>query len=317
MIVAQPAKAPKHAGRSYTAERANECWALDDWEHVLADGAEVKILDIIDDHSRYAAACGAMEHCTGAASMDALGEAAGWLGLPERFWSDNAKAFTATLANALAPLGVTASHTRPHSPNSNGKAERFHETAQKWLAKQPRAATISELQHQLDLFRLAYNTQRPHRSLGRRFPADVWISRTQERARQPTTRATHQRAPQHRAQRPMPRRSLPDQPRQQLQRPTRPDGDHRHRRSRLHRRTPHPPTHPQPPNHLPTPLQPTRPTCATSAPFFGCGAERVTGSGCVRATGARRSPRSAAGRTWPAGRTSPPRTPPPAACRPP
>ena len=65
--------------------------------------------------------------------------------MPERFWSDNAKAFTATLANALAPLGVTASHTRPYSPNSNGKAERFHQTAQKWLAKQPPATTITEL----------------------------------------------------------------------------------------------------------------------------------------------------------------------------
>ena len=176
MIVPQPAKAPKHAGRSYTAERANECWALDDWEHELADGTEVKILDILDDHSRYAAACRAMEQCTGTASIDAFIDAAGWLGLPERFWSDNAKAFTATLANALAPLGVTASHTRPYSPNSNGKAERFHQTAQKWLAKQPPATTITELQHQLDLFRLAYNTQRPHRSLDRQFPADVWIA---------------------------------------------------------------------------------------------------------------------------------------------
>src|SRR6478736_9112548 len=76
MIVPQPVKAPKHAGRSYTAERANECWALDDWEHELADGTEVKILDILDDHSRYAAACRAMEQCTGTASIDAFIDAA-------------------------------------------------------------------------------------------------------------------------------------------------------------------------------------------------------------------------------------------------
>ena len=79
-------------------------------------------------------------------------------------------------------------------------------------------------------------------------------------APQPATRSNHQRPPQHRAQRSMPRRSLPDQPRQHLQRPTRPHRDHRHRRSRLHQRAPHPPTHPQPRNHLPTPLQPTRQT---------------------------------------------------------
>jgi hypothetical protein len=38
LITPQPAKAPKHSGRSYTAERANECWALDDWDWALADG---------------------------------------------------------------------------------------------------------------------------------------------------------------------------------------------------------------------------------------------------------------------------------------
>lgn len=175
MIVAQPAKAPKST-RSWTAERANECWALDDWEHNLADGVTVKVLDIIDDHSRYAVACTALQHCTGAASFEAFAHAAAWMGWPERFWSDNAKAFTATLARALGPFGVQASHTRPASPNSNGKSERFHQTVQKWLAKQPRAATIDELQHQLDQFRHRYNTQRPHRSLARRFPADVWTN---------------------------------------------------------------------------------------------------------------------------------------------
>lgn len=175
-IVAQPAKAPRHAGRSYTAERANECWALDDWEWALADGTVVHILDVIDDHSRYAVACTALLHCSGAATFEALAEAAPWVGWPARFWSDNAKAFTATLAAALAPLGVAASHTRPYSPRSNGKAERFHQTAQKWIDKQPRATSVAELQAQLEVFRVIYNTQRPHRSLGRRFPADVWIN---------------------------------------------------------------------------------------------------------------------------------------------
>lgn len=173
-IVPQPAKAPKRARRSWTAERVNECWALDDWEHALADGTEVKILDVLDDHSRYAVACTALERCTGDAAFGVLIGAAPFVGMPARFWSDNAKAFTNTLANALAPLGVAASHTRPYSPNSNGKVERFHQTAQKWLAKRSPVSTIIELQTQLDEFRTIYNTARPHRSLGRRFPADVW-----------------------------------------------------------------------------------------------------------------------------------------------
>jgi transposase InsO family protein len=176
LIVANSAKAPKHTGRSFTAARANECWPLDDWAWPLADGTVVQILDVLDDHSRYAVACTAMATCTGARVLAALSDAAGYLGWPERFWSDNARAFTGTLATALAPLGVTASHTRPHSPRSNGKVERFHQTVQKWLARQPAATTLAQLQTQLDLFRIIYNTQRPHRALHRRYPADVWIA---------------------------------------------------------------------------------------------------------------------------------------------
>jgi transposase InsO family protein len=176
LISPAPSKAPKHTGRSFTAERANECWALDDWTWTLADGTDVQILDVLDDHSRLAVACTAMPTCTGAATFDAIADAASHLGWPQRFWSDNARAFTGTLATALAPLGVAASHTRPYSPRSNGKVERFHQTEHQWLAKQPPAATIAELQTQLELFRLHYNTRRPHRALDRRFPADVWCA---------------------------------------------------------------------------------------------------------------------------------------------
>ena len=174
LIVPQPAKAPKHTGGSYTAERANECWALDDTGWRLADGTPVKILNVVDDHSRYCVASTAMAHCTGAAALAILAAAAVFLGWPARFWSDNARAFKSALAAALAPLGVTASHPRPYHPQGNGKIERFHQTLQKWLSHQPAATTVEELQDQLDRFRHVYNTQRPHRALGRRFPADVW-----------------------------------------------------------------------------------------------------------------------------------------------
>jgi transposase InsO family protein len=191
LVIATPSKAPKHTGRSWTAERANECWALDDWTWSLADGTEVQILDVLDDHSRHAVACTAMPTCTGAASFDVLADAASYLGWPARLWSDNARAFTTTLAAAVAPLGVAASHTRPYSPRSNGKVERFHQTVQRWLSKQPPAATPAELQAQLDLFRLHYNTRRPHRALARRVPADVWTAAPKSGpANQPITTPT-------------------------------------------------------------------------------------------------------------------------------
>lgn len=173
-VTPNPAKAPKHAGRRFTAERANECWQLDDTSWELADGTEVKILNVIDDHSRLLVASTALMSCTGEATLAALADAATVIGWPSRFQSDNARAFRDVLADALRPLGVAASHSRPYHPQTNGKVERFHQTLKKRLAQRPAAGTVAELQAELDDFRDLYNHRRPHRALNRGFPAELW-----------------------------------------------------------------------------------------------------------------------------------------------
>ena len=173
-IVDEPAKAPKLSHRSFTAERANDCWQLDDTVWSLADGTDVKILNVVDDHSRLLVASAATLSCTGAFALAVLAAAAVVLGWPARFLSDNAGAFRNVLADALAPMGIGAGHSRPYHPQTNGKVERFHQTLKRWLARQPRAQSLEELQAQLDVFRHLYNHGRPHRSLERRVPAEVW-----------------------------------------------------------------------------------------------------------------------------------------------
>jgi transposase InsO family protein len=174
-ITADPSKAPKRAGRRFQAERANQLWGLDDTGWNLADGTEVKILNVIDDHSRLLVASVAMATCTGAASLAVLADAAATLGWPARFLSDNAKGFCEVLADALALIGVAHTRTRPYHPQTNGKVERFHQTLKRWLSRQP-AATMAELQARLDLFRYIYNHQRPHRALDRTTPAHAWTA---------------------------------------------------------------------------------------------------------------------------------------------
>ncbi len=76
-------------------------------------------------------------------------------------------------------------HSRPYHPQTCGKVERFHQTLKLYLAKQPPAATIGRLQHQLDAFRRIYNHERPHRSLGRRTPRDAYDARDKARPAAP------------------------------------------------------------------------------------------------------------------------------------
>lgn len=173
-ITADPSKAPKPALRRFVAEHANECWQLDDTSWELDGGIEAKILNVIDDHSREVPASDAMSTVNAETALQTMAGAARHLGWPQWFLSDNARAFCGPLAKALEELGIAHVHSRPYHPQTCGKVERFHQTQKKWLAKQPRAHSIAELQAQLDIFRHIYNHQRPHRGIGRRLPAEVW-----------------------------------------------------------------------------------------------------------------------------------------------
>jgi hypothetical protein len=77
----------------------------------------------------------------------------------------------------LAALHISFRHSRAYHPQTCGKVERFHQTLKKWLARQPPAAAIADLQAQLDWFTSYYNTQRPHRAIGRKTPAAAFAAR--------------------------------------------------------------------------------------------------------------------------------------------
>lgn len=173
-ITPEPKKAPKGAYRTFVAERANECWQLDDITWDLTDGSDAKIITLIDDCTRLCPGLKAVRSATGAAAFDAFSTAAAQWGWPSRFLSDNAKAYKDTLAAAVGSLGVDHRHGRSRHPQTQGKVERFHQTLQKWLNVQPRAATLEQLQTQLDAFCDIYNHQRPHRSVGRKPPGVVY-----------------------------------------------------------------------------------------------------------------------------------------------
>lgn len=174
LITPDPRKAPKHAYRSFTADRANECWQIDDIEWALADDTKVKVITIVDDCTRLCPGLTAVESVDGPAAFDAFAAAAERWGWPQRFLSDNAKAYKITLAKAVGPMGIDHRHGRPNHPQTQGKVERFHQTLEKWLEAQPRAHSLEELQTQVDLFTEIYNHQRPHRAIGRKTPASVW-----------------------------------------------------------------------------------------------------------------------------------------------
>jgi transposase InsO family protein len=184
-VVPQPQKRPRSAWKRFCAEAPNELWQADVTHWRLADHTEVEILDILDDHSRTAIASQAQPVTTGPDVVDTFTAAFARWGTPAGVLTDNGAIFTAkqrgdgrtALEITLGELGIKYSHSRPYHPQTCGKVERFHQTLKKHLRALPAAATLTDLQHQLDAFLAYYNTIRPHRALRRRTPIQAFNER--------------------------------------------------------------------------------------------------------------------------------------------
>jgi transposase InsO family protein len=184
-VVPQPHKRPRSSWCRFQAELPNERWQADTTHWALADGTDVEILNVLDDHSRLLAGSRAFVTAKAADVVETFYRAANDHGFPATMLTDNGAIFTAESRHGtcaieleLLALGIAYKHSRPYHPQTCGKVERFHQTLKRWLAHQPAAATIAELQAQLDWFRSYYNTVRPHRAVGRRTPADAFAART-------------------------------------------------------------------------------------------------------------------------------------------
>jgi transposase InsO family protein len=174
-ITPTPQKRPKSSYIRFAAHQPNERWQADFTHWWLADHTHVEILDWIDDHARYALSVTAHHRVTGAIVLAEFRKACATHGVPASTLTDNGMVFTTRLSGGkggrngfeteLRRLSIIQINSTPNHPTTCGKVERFHQTLKKWLTNQPRAATLTELQAQLDAFVAEYNHHRPHRSL--------------------------------------------------------------------------------------------------------------------------------------------------------
>ena len=114
---------------------------------------------------------------TGAACAGFLSRAAAWFtahgAAPRRVMTDNALAYvkSADFRTVLADLGARHVRTRPYRPRTNGKAERFIQTAlREWIYATPYGHS-DQRTDDMPLWLHCYNTHRPHSALGAIPPA--------------------------------------------------------------------------------------------------------------------------------------------------
>lgn len=188
LVAPQPQKRPRSSLIRFEAQLPNEMWQADVTHWPLATGGHAEILNMVDDHSRLFLASRAFPTVKAADVVDVFRMAIALHGAPACLLCDNGAVFTATprggkvlLQAELERLGIAAKNSRPYHPQTCGKVERLHQTLKRYLTRQAPAATLTELQAQIDGFARYYNATRPHRALGGRTPLQAYGARVKAR----------------------------------------------------------------------------------------------------------------------------------------
>jgi transposase InsO family protein len=128
----------------------------------------------IDDHSRVSFAVIKADEC-GHSCAQFLREAASYYGSLgvriDRVMTDNGTGYRSkAFAHACAELGIKHLRTRPYTPKTNGKAERFVQTSlREWAYARPYESS-AQREAALQPFLHRYNWHRPHSALNRQPP---------------------------------------------------------------------------------------------------------------------------------------------------
>src|ERR1035437_7152693 len=118
-----------------------QLWQLDVTGSVfLVDGSECKLVSGIDDHSRFCVIAAVVRRATARAICRAFLAAMGTYGIPDEVLTDNGKQFTGRFGKPrpaevlferiCRKNGIKQLLTKPYSPTTTGKVERWHQTLQ-------------------------------------------------------------------------------------------------------------------------------------------------------------------------------------------
>lgn len=151
----------------------------------LAEGRECKLLTGIDDHSRFVVIATVLATPSAREVAEAFTAAMRRYGVPAEVLTDNGGQFTGRFIKPF-PVevlfekicrdnGIKQRLTKPRSPTTTGKIERFHKTLRtEFLDHVAPFESIAAAQEAVDGWIAAYNHQRPHQALDMAVPASLF-----------------------------------------------------------------------------------------------------------------------------------------------
>jgi putative transposase len=146
---------------------ANISWSMDFVSDGLADGRRLRCLTIVDDRTRECLAIEVDTSITGTRVKAVLERLADTRGLPRSITVDHGPEFEGQVLDAWAyERCVTLSFIRPGKPNENAYIESFNGKFRDECLNEHWFVTMAQARRIIEAWRIEYNTERPHSSLG-------------------------------------------------------------------------------------------------------------------------------------------------------
>jgi len=161
-----------------TAERqramhANHIWSWDFVEDQTENGTRFRVLTLIDEHTRECLAVHGDWSIRAVDVITVVEVAMARYGVPTHLRSDNGPEFIAyAIQDWLKERNVKTIYITPGSPWENAYIESFHDKLRDECLNRETFGSLWEARVVIEQWRLYYNAERPHSSLGYQTPAE-------------------------------------------------------------------------------------------------------------------------------------------------
>ena len=153
------------------AEAVNEVWAMGSMSDQLFDGRPIRILTVVDVHTREGLSTAPRANFRAAQVVEALDQLARLRGKPKSLRVDNGPEFAGRLLDHWVYLNkVEIDFSRPGKPTGNAFIEAFNARLRAECLNASCFLSLADARDRIEEWRVHHNEERPHSALGNLTP---------------------------------------------------------------------------------------------------------------------------------------------------